>query len=79
MACSDILFSRMHGVQEALDVWSLGVMAFELLTGDPALLMHEGKDKVRLCTVYDRSVITQRDGIFPQLCPTQVLLMSSQP
>ena len=34
-----------HGVQEALDVWSLGVMAFELLTGQPALRMHEGKDK----------------------------------
>lgn len=33
-------------VQEALDVWSLGVMAFELLTGKAALLMHEGKDKV---------------------------------
>ena len=33
-------------VQEALDVWSLGVMAFELLTGKPALRMHEGKDQV---------------------------------
>jgi serine/threonine protein kinase len=34
-------------VQEALDVWSLGVMAFELLTGEPALHMIEGKDTVR--------------------------------
>ena len=33
-------------LQEAQDVWSLGVMAFELLTGDPALLMHAGRDKV---------------------------------
>jgi serine/threonine protein kinase len=33
-------------VQEALDVWSLGVMAFELLTGKPALHMTEGKDTV---------------------------------
>lgn len=30
-----------------MDVWSLGVMAFELLTGKPALAMNEGKDKVR--------------------------------
>jgi serine/threonine protein kinase len=34
-------------VQEAMDVWSLGVMMFELLTGQPALRMTEGKDKVR--------------------------------
>ena len=36
----------MHDVQEALDVWSLGVIAFELLTGQSAVSMHEGKDKV---------------------------------
>jgi hypothetical protein len=29
-------------------VWSLGVMAFELLTGSPALRLTEGRDKVRL-------------------------------
>jgi hypothetical protein len=28
-------------------VWSLGVMAFELLTGKPALRMTEGKETVR--------------------------------
>lgn len=35
-------------LQEALDVWSLGLMAFELLTGQPALRMREGKEAVRL-------------------------------
>ena len=36
----------MHGVQEALDVWSLGVIAFELFTGEPPLLLYEGREKV---------------------------------
>lgn len=36
--------------QEAVDVWALGVLAFELLTGHTALRVHEGKEKVRtLC------------------------------
>jgi serine/threonine protein kinase len=38
-------------IQEALDVWSLGVMAFELLTGKPALNMFEAKDNVRTLPV----------------------------
>jgi serine/threonine protein kinase len=33
-------------LQEALDAWSLGVMAFELLTGKPPLNLMEGKEKV---------------------------------
>jgi serine/threonine protein kinase len=38
-------------VKEALDVWSLGVMAFELLTGKPALSMFEARDSVRTLPV----------------------------
>ena len=34
-------------LQEAQDVWSLGVMAFELLTGQAAVLMLHGKERVR--------------------------------
>jgi serine/threonine protein kinase len=30
-----------------MDVWSLGVIAFELLTGQPALNMYEGMENVR--------------------------------
>jgi hypothetical protein len=35
-------------VQESLDAWSLGVMAFELLTGAPAFKMNFGREKVRM-------------------------------
>ena len=30
-------------------MWSLGVMASKLFTGDSALLMHDGRDKVCSC------------------------------
>ena len=29
-----------------MDVWALGVLAFELLTGHTALRVHEGKEQV---------------------------------
>jgi serine/threonine protein kinase len=33
-------------VNEAVDAWSLGVVSFELLTGEPAAKMWVGKEKV---------------------------------
>ena len=38
--------TKLYCIQESLDVWSLGVMVFELFTGEPAIQMLEGKDKV---------------------------------
>ena len=38
--------NNINCTQESLDVWSLGVMVFELFTGEPAIQMLEGKDKV---------------------------------
>ena len=35
-------------MQESVDAWSLGVMAFELLTGKPAFAMVGGKDQARI-------------------------------
>jgi hypothetical protein len=41
------LWSEVFSVQEAVDAWSLGVMAFELLTGKRALNKEQGRKKVR--------------------------------
>ena len=42
-------FMPFGALQESMDVWALGVLAFELLTGHTALKVHEGKEKVRVC------------------------------
>lgn len=43
--------SRSAYMQEALDVWSLGVMAFELLTGQPAIVKGVGKEQACFYTL----------------------------
>eukprot|EP00892_Ulva_mutabilis_P004372 jgi/Ulvmu1/2306/UM013_0154.1 len=50
-AAPEVLRARLAGaatieVHEALDVWALGVMAFELFTGEPAFQMYNGADAV---------------------------------
>jgi hypothetical protein len=44
--CSSGNRQQCHVVQEGLDAWSLGVMAFELLTGTPAFGMLENRENV---------------------------------
>jgi Protein kinase domain len=43
---------KTHVANPALDIWSLGVMAFELLTGVPALRLHVGRKEVRALHVH---------------------------
>ena len=49
----EIIIEDFFVFQEAVDVWSGGVMAFELLTSSPAVSMLEGKDKVRYICIAD--------------------------
>ena len=51
-AAPEVLRARLDGrgtieVHEALDVWALGVMAFELFTGEPAFKLYNGANEVR--------------------------------
>lgn len=51
-AAPEVLRARMEGrstveAREAIDVWALGVMAFELFTGEPAFAMYTGAETVR--------------------------------
>ena len=53
-------------------MWSLGVMAFELLVGQPALRMHEGKDKGYMC-VYT-PVESASEGRIENACTRETVL-----
>ena len=45
-------------------MWSLGVMAFELLTGEPALPLHHGKDHVRTCPIPSFAYFTVHSAVY---------------